>query len=183
MWWKGRTHYRNYNIENNTDLKCKPLSIAEQEMAYWEQTSEGLRIYTKVEGFGGSSTRTELAAGILAVSAYGGVHIGSDSRAFVTKPNKYIRMINMNRKPKRAWKLVSDGDLWQHFYEAVEAKGAHAVRLTWVKGHANEEHIASGITTQTNKAGNDEADKIADIGSELQVLYGIGSLSILDKFI
>ena len=102
VWWKGRTINRNYNEENNASLSYKPLSIAEQEMAHWEPTSEGLRIYTKVGGFGGSSTRTELAAGILALSAYGGVHIGSDSRAFVDKANQYIELIRDGKKNQQA---------------------------------------------------------------------------------
>ena len=81
--------------------------------------------------------------------------------------NEYIKIIKNKKKAKRSWKLISDGDLWQHFYNAIEAKGAHSVRITWVKCHATPEHIKCGVTTQENKEGNDEADKIADIGAEL----------------
>ena len=65
------------------------------------------------------------------------------------------------------WKLISDGDLWQHFYIAVQAKGTRAIKITWVKGHATEEHINKGITDERNKQGNDVADKCADIGATL----------------
>ena len=110
-------------------------------MTETEQTLEGIRLYTKIRGFGSSSTRTELAAGIKAISAYGSVHIGSDSRAFVDKASQYLKDIRNNRMIKRPWELVSDGDLWERFYKAVSTKGVNSVKITWVKGHATQQHI------------------------------------------
>ena len=167
VWWKGRTFERKYNEDNNLQLKVFPMSKAEKDMAHFEQKEEGLRLYTKIGGFSGSSTRTELAAGILAISAYGGVHIGSDSRAFVDKAQDYLEMIKNGKEPQKPWKLISDGDLWQHFFDAAKAKGVGTIKLTWVKGHATQEHIDRGITTAEKLAGNHEADTTADLGTEL----------------
>ena len=63
--------------------------------------------------------------------------------------------------------MVSDGDLWEHFYLALKAKGPSAFWATWVKGHATEEHIQQAITTQKRKEGNDKADEIADLGANV----------------
>ena len=62
-----------------------------------------------------------------------------------------------------------DGDIWEHFYSAAKAKGPSSIRLTWIKGHSTQHHIDEGISAHTHKAGNDEADITADIGT---ALYG-----------
>jgi hypothetical protein len=49
--------------------------------------------------------------------------------------------------------------------KAVVKKGAEAFRVTWAKGHAEQSHIESGITTAEHKAGNDKADLCADQGA------------------
>jgi len=59
---------------------------------------------------------------------------------------------------------VSDGDLWEHFALAIKAKGAHAVKVSWVKGHAQDRDIKAGISDPFKKAGNDRADTNADEG-------------------
>ena len=48
---------------------------------------------------------------------------------------------------------MSDGDLLEHFYEVVKAKGANSINITWVKGHATDQHVEKGITSEKNKAG------------------------------
>ncbi len=68
VWWPNR------------DLKLRPLSSGEEELAHIRVDRDGVRLYTPIGGYSGSSTRTELAAGILAVLTNGPVHIGSDSK-------------------------------------------------------------------------------------------------------
>ena len=62
-----------------------PLSEAESSLAMARQDREGVSLYTSVGGYAGSSTRTEIAAGIIGICAHGPVHIGSDSEVFVNK--------------------------------------------------------------------------------------------------
>jgi hypothetical protein len=50
-------------------------------------------------------------------------------------------------------------------------KGPESVRLSWVKGHATQDHIDRGISDGIRKAGNDTADANADIGAELHGKY------------
>ncbi len=102
--------------------------------------------------------------------SHGAVHIGTDSEAFVKKANYYLNMITKHGNRcinKKHWKLISDGDLWEHFYKAALKKGAQSIRPSWVKGHATQKHIDKGITTEINMKGNDKADATADIGTKL----------------
>ena len=138
-------------------------------MAYHVQEDDGLALFVNIGGYGGSSTRTELAAGIVAISAHGPVHLGSDSRAFVDKANKIRKDIIKGKRLKKPWGLQSDGDLWEHFYFALCAKGTSSFKVSWVKGHAKDIHIRKGITTTDNKIGNDKADSTADKGT---LVYG-----------
>ena len=82
--------------------------------------------------------------------------------AYKSKVNKMLRGVQLTNK--RPWALQADGDLWQMLEKIIKSKGKHALRVTWCKGHANQKHIDSGITTATHKAGNDEADLLADRG-------------------
>ena len=75
-------------------------------------------------------------------------------------------LLRKEAHPKK-WKLVSDGDLWEHLHKAICAKGVHSVRISWVKGHATQSHIDNGITTEVNKTGNHKADETADLGTAL----------------
>ena len=55
--------------------------------------------------------------------------------------------------------LLNDGDLWQDIYQRMKAKGHSAVRASWVKGHATQDHINVGKATLFTKIGNDESNK------------------------
>jgi ribonuclease HI len=166
VWWPDRT-VEQAEISGNAYF-CS-LSEVEFEMAHTRQTSSGLQLFTKIGGYGGSSTRTELAGGIIAMFAEGPVHIGSDSEAFVDKATALINLISKGGDPQqhRPWSMCQDGDLWAHFCKCVLAKGPQSIRLTWVKGHAKQHHIDKGVTTLTNKTGNDKADEAADEATKL----------------
>ena len=90
-----------------------PPSEAEEEVAYCKQTDDGLQLYSAIGGYGGSSTRAELAAGIVALLSNSAVHIGSDSEAFVNKANEIIDLVDKGKDPQqwKSWKLRTDGDL------------------------------------------------------------------------
>ena len=160
VWWPGRS------IERSHTLKYKAPSDAESEIAVFKQQQHGVAAYANIGGFDGSSTRAEVAAGIIAIYAEGPIHIGTDSQAFVKKANKLIDDINRNNDEIN-WSLHSDGDLWELFHNALRAKTTQAVKITWIKGHATEKMVELGITTAVNMQGNARADEIADIGTEL----------------
>ena len=112
VWWPGR----DINVSHR-------LSPGEKDLAYHDQLSHGLMLYTPIGGYTGSSTRTELAAAILAVVANGPVHIGTDSQAFHDKALHVLGRLRKGKANCTKWQLVSDGDLWQQFELAAKAKG------------------------------------------------------------
>ena len=102
IWWPGRT----LNRENDdNDLYYMPLSDAEYEIAFHKQEADGLTLYTKMGGYSGSSTRTELGAGIVAMAAHGPIHLASDSQAFVKAANALIKKFKKNKDNKIKWKM------------------------------------------------------------------------------
>ena len=100
-------------------------------MAVIRQLDNGLQLFTAIGGYGGSSTRTELAPGIIALCAKGPVP-GSDSESFVNKATELVAILSKGGNPRqyRSWRIRTDGDLWDHFCRIVVAKGLHAVRFT-----------------------------------------------------
>ena len=63
------------------------------------------------------------------------------------------------------------------------AKGPGTVKATWVKGHATQEHVDRGITSDANREGNRVADTVADVGAELHGKYFMRALSATqDRF-
>jgi len=125
---------------------------------------EGLTLFSKVGGFSGSSSRTELSAAIISIAANGPIHLASDSESFVKRANALINKIAKCKDHKIKWKMHNDGDLWEQFHDALISKGPLAVTIVWTKGHAKQEHIDKGLTNNRNKAGNDKADNNAEQG-------------------
>ena len=94
VWWPMR-HKREYE-----------LSDAEFYLGKDIQEEEGLSLHAAITGFGGSSTRAEIAAGIICAAASGPVHIGSDSQSFITKARDIIHLIKCGKQnPKDLGKL------------------------------------------------------------------------------
>ena len=91
-------------------------------------------MYTSIGGSAGSSTRTELAAAIIAMSAHGPIHLASDSKSFFEQALKIVNQPRVGVNKPRRWKMVSDSDLREHFYLAIKARGPNAFWATWVKG-------------------------------------------------
>eukprot|EP00973_Karenia_brevis_P087483 12130603-Karenia_brevis.AAC.1 len=92
-----------------------PLTDAEYSMAFETQRGDGLGLATLLQGYGGSSTRTEIAGGIVALLGPGPIHLGVDSQAFLQTGLKYQSMLLNNGIPQRPYGCVKDGDLWAYF--------------------------------------------------------------------
>ena len=80
-----------------------PLSEAQGDMAFANQKEEGMQLSVAMAGMGGSSTRAETAAGIIAMAADTEVHMGTDSKSFMDRSIIILQMIKEQRKPKRPW--------------------------------------------------------------------------------
>ena len=90
------------------------------------------------------------------------VHIGSDSRSFVRKGSDLIERGLVT--PARPWEMQPDGDLWKLFQRTCTQRGAKSLRLTWDKGHVQDQQVQEGLFCGEHKDGNDRADALADKG-------------------
>ena len=113
-------------------------------MAYQDEEENGLRMYSCLPGYGSSSTRAEIGAGILAIAAEGATHIGSDSQAFVSRATAIAKMVKNGKEPRRPWSTQKNGDLWQVFHNTLKMKGPDSFKATKVKGHATQEMVEGG---------------------------------------
>ncbi len=170
VWWPGR------------DLSVyQRLSPAEKDLAHWSQHSDGLMLYTPIGGYTGSSTRTELAAAIIALAANGPVHIGTDSQVFHDKALLILGHLRKGKPHKINWQLASDGDLWHHFEEAAKAKAYRSIRITKVRGHVKQSQVDDGTHRQCDKKGNDRADHAADLATQMHGEDIVSVATILHK--
>ncbi len=144
-------------------------------MGYGTQTEKGYALRTALAGHGGSSTRAEIAAGILACQAKRAVNIGSDSQAFVTKANEVAEMVKRGKGPRRPWSTHTDGDMWELLHETLKKKGPNTFKATKIKGHATNAMVESGKVQPQDKEGNDEADYYAAEGVKL---YGKETIEV-----
>ena len=153
--------------------------IAEEKLFYHQrEADQDFARWGPLAGFGTSSTRNELAAGILGLMLPRAVHIGSDSKAFVDKANSLKRaarhwnvtfgtQYHSTRNPcGKPWGMQVDGDLWLILWEALLIRGPATAAFTWVKGHATEADIAKGISDAELRNGNRNADKAATEGTD-----------------
>ena len=109
VWWSNRG--------------LQHMPITDNEIAYTHNAKqgEGLAMWASIPGFRYSSTRTEIAAGIVALFANGPVHQASDNMAFVRFANHLLSHgPNSNHIP---WQLMSDGDLWEVYHRLLVQKG------------------------------------------------------------
>ena len=88
-------------------------------------------------------------------------HQATDSMACLLKASKILQGV----LPRKPFNITPDGDLWEWFAKIVKAKGAEAVRLTKVKGHATNEMSKQGKVKEEHKIGK-KPDEAADLGVE-----------------
>ena len=105
VWWPGRNILRN---EIKPDQYCMPLSHGEKGVANWIRESDALTLFSKVGGFSGSSTRTELSAAIISLAANGPIHLASDSEGFVNMANALKNKIAKCKDHKIKCKMHND---------------------------------------------------------------------------
>ena len=66
---------------------------------------------------------------------------------------------------KKPWKLMKDGDLWEMFAKAVEARGPGCTNISKAKGHATQEMVDEGKVKKEEKKCNDQTDTGAERGA------------------
>ena len=133
MFWPGR--------------KLEELTEDERKYTEHEQLEEGLLLWCPFNSLLNSSTRTELAAAIVAMIPGRPMNIGIDNAAVVNKGNQIIKYFDDKARMKlrndegkkilggrtsklfrktrfeRPWNIMKDGDSCEMFAQAVDERG------------------------------------------------------------
>ena len=104
--------------------------------------------------------RAELWGVILALHAGDGIHLGVDNLGVV----RHVGRILDGRPPSRPFELLPDGDLLFLIERMLRIRGLGSVRISKVKGHADEAMVRTGTVRGLDKLGNDGPDEAADFG-------------------
>ena len=99
--------------------------------------------------------RAELWGVILALQANDGVHLGVDNLGIV----RHVGRILDGKLPSRPFDLLPDGDLLFLIERMLHVRGLDSVRISKVKGHADEAMVRAGTVR-----GLDGADEAAEFG-------------------
>ena len=145
------------------DLQIHPLTANEMDFAIREVDKLLVSLWGAMPGHKNSSTRAELAAGILALCGSGPVHQATDSEAYLKKANRILAGENLTRKTP--WRLQKDGDLWWWFEHLARAKNLNSIRITKVKAHTTAKDVSDGVITAVDQHFNRLADHCADKGA------------------
>ena len=143
---------------------CETLHKNEETFVHTQAKGSDLHMWGPLPGPMCSSTRTEIAGGLISLYAPRASHIASDSWNFVRIAQRLFLGLPMPKLFDKPWNLIPNGDLWKLFFEHARIKGIHSLRATWVKGHATQKHVLDGIITEHNMFMNHTADGLADNG-------------------
>ena len=118
------------------------------------------RGFSSVPGPLQSVQRAEMWGVILALQTSRAVHLGVDNLGVVRHVGRLLRGC---RGPK-PFELVNDGDLLLLIEQMLDRRGLDTVRISKVKGHADDAMILHGQVRRDDRLGNDAADEAADFG-------------------
>ena len=118
------------------------------------------RGFSSVPGPLQSVQRAEMWGVVLALQSSRAVHLGVDNLGVVRHVDRLLRGC---RGPK-PFELVNDGDLLFLIEHMLNRRGLDTVRISKVKGHADDAMVLHGQVRRDDRLGNDAADEAADFG-------------------
>ena len=97
---------------------------------------------------------------ILALQTSRAVHLGVDNLGVV----RHVGRLLDGCRGAVPFELVTDGDLLLLIDRMLRSRGLDTVRISKVKGHADDGMVLHGQVRREDKLGNDAADEAADFG-------------------
>ena len=97
---------------------------------------------------------------ILALQSSGAVHLGVDNLGVV----RHVGRLLDGRPGSIPFELLQDGDLLLLLDRLLRLRGPDTVRISKVKGHADEAMVLHGQVREVDRLGNNAADEAADFG-------------------
>ena len=107
-----------------------------------------------------SVQRAEMWGVILALQSSGAVHLGIDNLGVV----RHVGRLLYGHPGSVPFELVKEGDLLLLIERMLRLRGVDTVRVTKVKGHADEGVVLDGRVREIDRLGNNAADEAADLG-------------------
>ena len=107
-----------------------------------------------------SVQRAEMWGVILALQSSSAVHLVVDNLGVV----RHVGRLLDGHHGSVPLELVKDGDLLLLIGRVLRLRGLDTVRVTKVKGHADEGMVHDGRVRELDRLGNDAADEAADFG-------------------
>ena len=107
-----------------------------------------------------SGQRAEMWGVILALQSSDAVHLGVDNLGVV----RHVGRLLDGHCGSVPFELVNDGDLLLLIERMLRHRGLDTVRITKVKGHADEGIVLDGRVKEIDRLGNNAADEAADVG-------------------
>ena len=104
--------------------------------------------------------RAEMWGVILALQTSRAVHLGVDNLGVV----RHVGRLLDGCRGTVPFELVTDGDLLLLIDRMLRSRGLDTVRISKVKGHADDGMVFHGQVRREDKLGNDAADEAADFG-------------------
>ena len=128
-------------------------------------TVASCRGYCSVPGPLQSVQRAELWGVILALQASCGVHLGVDNLNVV----RHVGRLLDGGPRARPFEIVKDGDLLCLVHRMLQLRGLDTVKISKVKGHADDGMVLDGRVRDLDRLGNNAADEAADFGRRRRV--------------
>ena len=127
---------------------------------YGDARLERCRAFLPVPAVMQTVQRAEFWGAIVAMQAYWPFHLGIDN---LNVAGTVGRLLD-NDCLVKPLPLVKDGDLVALVQYMISTRGRETVRVTKVKGHAEDSDVQQGRVRLENQLGNAEADTAADLG-------------------
>ena len=117
-----------------------------------------------VPGVMQTGQRAQFWGAIVALQAYWPCHLGIDNLDVARSIGRLLDHDCLS-KPLH---LIKDGDLIALARFLIRTRGRETVRVTKVKGHAEDVDVQQGCVRLADQQGNAEADAAADLGRRRQ---------------
>ena len=125
-----------------------------------DAVASACRGFCSVPGPLQSVQRAEFWGVILALQANNGVHLGVDNLSVV----RHVGRLLDGKTASHPAELVKDGDLILLIERMLRLRVLDTVRISKVKGHADEALIRAGGASDLDRLGNNGPDEAADFG-------------------
>ena len=96
----------------------------------------------------------------MALQSSGAVHLGVDNLGVV----RHVGRLLDGRPGSIPFELLEDGDLLLLIDRMLRLRGPDTLRISKVKGHAEEAMVLNGQVREVDRLGNNAADEAADFG-------------------